>query len=213
MASDRLQLAIQAHLAEYVALRQEMLEMIKWRERLVFFSLGISGALFSFALSADPSTLRSPTSRRLALYAVAPLAAAVGCLWLVNAQRIYRIGVYIRDVLASKINGLLAGPASPGQTSMFEAFSWESSSQRVMKKWSRRALEQIVLLFAFVVAGLSAQYAIIADQEGSIFARVRAVEHPVWYLANCLLASFSLALFVRHFWYGRKSKGSPMIRS
>jgi len=213
MVSDRLKLAVQAHLAEYVALRQEMLEMIKWRERLVFFSLGISGALFSFAFSSDPNTLQSPSSRRLALYVIAPLAAAVGYLWLVNAQRIYRIGVYIRDSLAVKVNGLLAEPGPAGPTAMFEAFSWESSTHRVMNKWSRRVLEQVVLHLTFVFAGFVAQYFIITDQQGPFLDRVRAVEHPLWFWSNCVWVIASFVLFIRHFSLGRKGKGAPIIQS
>jgi hypothetical protein len=51
MTNDQIQLAVQVHLAEFSALRQEMVEMIKWRDQLVFLSLGISGTLISFALS------------------------------------------------------------------------------------------------------------------------------------------------------------------
>lgn len=132
-------------------------------------------------------------------------------MWLVNAQRIYRIGVYIRDVLAARINDLLAEPGATGPTAMFDVFGWESSSQRVINKWSRRFLEWVVLLSAFVFAGVVAQYVIIADQHGRLLDRVRGVENPLWFLANCVLVLVSLALFVRHFSFGRKNKGSPGI--
>jgi hypothetical protein len=72
MGDDELQLAIQTHLAEYGALRQEMLEMIKWREQIVFLSLGISGALLSFSFSSDQNASNGLVSRHIALYRLAP---------------------------------------------------------------------------------------------------------------------------------------------
>lgn len=44
-----------------------MLEIIKWRENLVFFSLSISGALFSSAFSSQSSNNPASPSPRLAL--------------------------------------------------------------------------------------------------------------------------------------------------
>jgi hypothetical protein len=89
MAADRPQLAIQVHLAEFSALRQEILEVLKWRDRLVFLSLGISGTLFSFAFSAGTVAVSDGPSRETALYLVAPLGAIIGGLWYVNTLRIY----------------------------------------------------------------------------------------------------------------------------
>jgi hypothetical protein len=212
MTKDRTELAVHVHLTEYSALRQEMLQMIMWRERLVFLSLGISGALLSFALSVDRPMQGSLMSRHMALYLIAPLAAAIGGLWLVNAHRIYRIGVYIRDILSPKINALLTDPATTGRTTMFDVFSWESSNQRVMRKWWRRVLEWIVLLSAFVFAGLGAQYMIIIDRQGPFIDRVRTVESPLWFSVNCAVVFASLLLFIQHLWFGRKNTGSSGIR-
>ncbi|MGB7590299.1 MAG: hypothetical protein WCD04_04915 [Terriglobia bacterium] len=212
MPTDPVQLALQAHLAEFSALRQELLEMIKWRERLVFLSLGISGALFSFAFSAGSAAGGASLSREMALYLVPPLAAATGGLWLVNAWRIHRIGSYIRDVLAAKVNTLLSHAPSPGPAAAFEAFSWESSSQRIMHKWSRRLLEWVVLLSAFVFAGVVAQYIIISRQQGALIDRIRALESPDWFAANCAAVFISFLLFANHLLFGRKHRGSAGIR-
>jgi len=133
----------------------------------VFLSLGMSGTLFSFAFSVDRPSVSSSISRYTALYLVPPLAAAIGGLWLVNAWRIHRISAYIRDILTPKVNELLAQAPIPGRASALEVFGWESSSQRVMQKWSRRVLEWAVLLSAFVFAGVVAQCVIISGATGT----------------------------------------------
>jgi hypothetical protein len=204
MTIDQIQLAVQVHLAEFSALREEMLEMIKWRDQLVFLSLGISGTLISFAFS-DQDKASSLMSRRMALYLVAPLATTIGGFWLVIAARIYRIGVYIGDVLTPALNELISTPAP------LEVFGWQSSGQRLMKKWRRRLLEWFVLLCAFVLAGLVAQYIIVSNQTGPLWSRLRTVESPVWFLLNCFLLLLSFLMFGNHLLLGRKQAGSSAI--
>lgn len=211
MGDDKLQLAIQAHLAEYGALRQEMLEMIKWREQIVFLSLGISGALLSFSFSSDQAAPNAPVSRHIALYLVSPLATALGGLWQVNAMRIYRLGVYIRDVLAPKINTLLKEPATTAGAAALEVFAWESSRERVTHKWLRRSLEWIVLFLAFVASGVLAQYLIVITAPGKASHGTLAVEIPWLYFTNCGLLLLSLMLFLRHLLLGKRNKGSPSL--
>jgi hypothetical protein len=212
MSTDKSQAAIQVHLTEYVALRQEMLEMIKWREQLVFLSLGISGALLSFSFSSDQPVSSALRSRHIALYLVAPLAAALGGLWQVNAMRIYRIGIYIRDVLTPKINALLKDvPTAPAGATPFEVFAWESSNERVMHKWLRRILEWLVLILAFVASGVLAQYLIITTEPGGLRHRFLALEIPWLYVANTVLLFLSLGLFLRHLLLGVRNKASSVL--
>ena len=199
MEGDRASLAFQAHLAEFAALRQEMLELIKWRDRLVFLSFGISGALFSFALSGDYDDV-SMISPRLSLYLVSPLASAIGGLWMVNTLRIHRIGAYIRDVIARNINIILnAGVSLSAQGC--EVFTWEGSSQRLFHKWFRRFLESVVLLAAFVVAGAVAQVLIV---------RLKVHGGPpamvTLFRANWILLFLTFLMLLRHLVSGRSYK-------
>ena len=212
MPTEFVQLAVQAHLAEFSALRQEMLEMIKWRDRLVFLSLGISGTLFSFALTASNPVRGGPPSREMALYLIAPLATLTGGLWMVNTWRVRRIGSYIRDVLGAKLNSLLLQSPSAVGSLAFEVLGWESSAERLMHKRSRRVLEWLVLLSVFVFAGAVAQYIIISREKGPLISRLRGVESPVWFVLNCVVLSVSFLLFLSYFVYGRKYAGSPGIR-
>jgi hypothetical protein len=63
------------------------------------------------------------------LYLVTPLAAVLGGLWQVNAMRTYRIGIYIRDALAPKLNDLLRNSTGAARVSSFEVLAWESSAE------------------------------------------------------------------------------------
>jgi hypothetical protein len=211
MATDNTQLAVQVHLAEFSALRQEILDVLKWRDGLIFFSLGISGALFSFAFSADPKILVAPSFRHAALYLVPPLSAVVGGLWLSNAWRTYRIGVYIRDVIAPRLNTLISPPDS-GRPADFEVLGWESSGQRILGEWQRRLLDLGILLGVFVFAGIAAQYIIISQQPGGLAIRLREVEYPLWYKLNCLIVVVSLALFCLYYWAGRMHVSFSRLR-
>lgn len=170
MASDRLQLVFQAHLAEYSALRQELLELVKWRDRLVFLSLGVSGALFSFALTAGDPPGSSKFSRYMALHLIAPLAFEFGGLYIVAQRRIYRIGIYFREVLVPKVDGLLAYPEAPSDIAMFQAFRWELPANREPLTWKRRLVEWFVLISAFSLSGVMGQLLIWFFQP-SVFVR------------------------------------------
>ena len=110
MGSDIKQLELETHLTEYSALRDEILALIKWRDSLVFISLSISGALFSFAFSNSTLIVKGVLTHWTPLYLVTPLASIVGGLWMVNTWRIHRIGNYIRDITANRIKNLLRQP-------------------------------------------------------------------------------------------------------
>jgi hypothetical protein len=209
MSYERIQSAIQVHLAEFSTLRQELLEVLKWRDQLVLLSLGISGALFSFAFSGEHTATMS-TFRRLALYLVAPLAAVIGSLWLVSAWRIARIGMYIRDQLAPKVNQLLV--SSGGEHgSAFDLLGWESSAERLEYKWPRRLCEWIGLLSAFVLPGVVAQFVIFSETAGSLGQRVRELDSPTMFCFNCALIGSSLALFLLHLYLGKIPRPSSTV--
>lgn len=184
MAADPVQLAMQAHLAEFAALRQEMVGLIKRRDQLVFIALATSGALFSFAFSTSGSDVDS--SRRLSLYLVTPLSTAIGGLWLGNELRIRRIGAYLRNVTGRRVNALLA--TAGGDTWQgADVLSWESSSERTMFRWSRRVFDGFVTIVAFVGAGVLAQAAILLNSRGRLGQRILDLEFPVVFIINWLV--------------------------
>lgn len=137
-----------------------------------------------------------------------PLASVTGWLWLVNARRIYRIGVYIRDVLRPRINMILASYAAGERAIAFQVFDWETSTQRVLHKWARRLLEWVALLAAFVLTGLAAQLLILREQAGPLGQRLSRVELPWFFYADWLVLAVTLALFIKHLAAARKRRSS-----
>jgi hypothetical protein len=186
------ELAVQVHLGEFSALRSEMLELIKWRETLIFYSLAISGALFSFAFS---SSVNNPEglSPRLALYLVAPLASVIGGLWMSSTWRIRRIGLYVRDVIAPGLNAILKSFDSESQrSSMTKVFDWQLSSQRIFREWPRFLFEWMVLSTSFVLSGATAQLILLRGINGNPLDRVKQVEFPWFYVINWVLILITL---------------------
>jgi len=187
--------------------------MIKWRDQLVFVSLSIAGALFSFAFSSN-APQNSTVSRQLALYLIAPVCSATGGIWLVNAWRINRIGSYIRDVIRPRVNALLAPISLADIAARYEVLGWEVSSERVARKWSRRFLEWIILLTSFVFTGAAGQLLILSLAKGStIRQRLASLEMPHLFVTNSLMLLGCLGFFVGHLLYGRKHTSQSAISS
>jgi hypothetical protein len=208
MSDDPTQFAVQIHLAEFAALRQELLDVLKWRDGLLFASLGISGALFSFALSSTEAEPNQLSSRYLALYLISPLAAVICGLWMSNSWRAFRIGRYIRDFIAPKLNALVVLRVEL-RAADFEVFRWESSAERVLGEWGRRILDLGVLLSVFVLAGTGAQFLLLSEQTGPLRSRIESLAFPFWFELNCILLFASLILVFLHFLAGREHYSFP----
>lgn len=188
---------LQIHLAEYSALREEILQLIKWRDGLVFISLGITGALFSFTFSKDMSPLLA-TRQWTPLYLVTPLSSLVGGLWMVNTWRINRLGLYIKEILTKRIEAILnsglAGDALHREKTVLE---WQSSDQRNKYHWERRLLSSYVYISTFVVSGIAAQLILLNDSKGTLQHRVFTAQFPPFYIINwIIIISFAVAFMI-----------------
>lgn len=215
MLDDTSKVAIDIHLAEFAALREELLAMIKWRDQLVFISLTIAGALFTFAFSSNSSPpANAPVSRQLALYLIAPLSSAIGGIYLVNTLRIRRIGSYIRNVIRPRVNALLASTSAVDMAPQYEVLSWEVSSDRITAKWSRRILEWIILVTSFVFTGAVGQFLIYSQTVGTtIRQRLDSLQMPFLFITNCFMLLGCLSLLVWHLMYGRRYTSQSVISS
>jgi len=206
------QMELQVHLAEFSALRDEILALIKWRDGLVFVSLAISGALFSFVFSSSTTNNAGISASASALYLIAPLSSLVGGLWMVNTWRIYRIGNYIRDVLATRINNLLNTTAGFSQTtSKIEVFEWQTSKQRLDFKWQRRVVEWFVYVMTFVVSGMLAQILILTSSKGPLHTQFKSLQFSWVFILNTCLIVIIFILFVLYLKKGRGQESKTKI--
>ncbi|HQS36564.1 MAG TPA: hypothetical protein PLC18_14205, partial [Sediminibacterium sp.] len=122
----------------------------------------------------------SISSRWLALYLVAPLSTLVGGLWMVNGWRINRIGKYLQDIIAVKINIILNSFVSiNGLQPKIQTLEWESPNQRLKYKWQRRSIDWFIYLMTFVFSGFLSQILLLKDKTGSIITQISQLEFPV----------------------------------
>lgn len=204
MSMNHDSLILQIHMEEYSALRAEILELIKWRDKLVFFSLAISGAMFSFAFTKSAPAETPQFYPSLSLFLIPPLSCAVGGLWLVNTWRIYRIGVYIRDVLAFQVNKLLRTTDDPEiRVNPDPVLDWQASQHRVMLYWLRRLFEWCILVMTFILSGIVAQYLLWHQTSGNLIQRIQSLTFPAFFITNCVILFICTIFFIRHLFGGR----------
>lgn len=205
------QMELQTHLAEYSALRDEILQLIKWRDSLVFISLGISGALFSFTFSKDTS-LVALTNQWTPLYLVTPLASLVGGLWVVDTWRINRLGMYITEILTTRIQAILNSQKT--NENIYKdrtVFEWQTSFHRMMYHKERRLLSWYVYISTFVISGVTAQLLLIGNLKGSIKERILASQFPPFYIINWIILLFFTAAFMMYLIKGMNEKNKGVI--
>ncbi|MCK4404415.1 MAG: hypothetical protein KAW02_04925 [candidate division Zixibacteria bacterium] len=188
-------LAIQAHLAEYSALRDEVLTMIRWREGLVFICLGISGSLLSFALVTPGEN--SNLNPRFALYLIPLIGFLTGGLWIVNGWRIHRLGLYLREEITVRVNALLQVDLNTKHKEAYQVLGWESSPQRLQSKWKRRLFVWAMNVTCFSLTGTLAQ---ILIQPSPLITKATLVtlRYPALYVVNWVLVVSTFVLLTMY---------------
>lgn len=143
---------LDVYLQEYEKLKDEQVERIGFRDNLLYFTLGIYGAVLALALGEQKTPY--------ALYALLILpwvSLILGWTYLVNDQKITAIGRYIRYTLVEKVSEL-TGTADEGVEAVESIFGWEIA-HRSDKRRKRRKLEQLIIdEIAFVASGIMALF-------------------------------------------------------
>lgn len=212
MNGDTKNIQVQIHLAEYSALRAEMLSFMKWRDSIVFISLSISGAIFSFAFSHLGSSEQNTQTHWAALYLVAPLSTIVGGLWVVNGWKIMRISEYLEQEISPKLNILLRlSEPNHGFAVQQEVMQWESSDQKLRYKWKRRSIEWFIYLTTFVLTGTLSQLLLLRERDGTVYERIKNLEFPLLYITNNCMLLLTFCGFLAYLLKGFKYKAKPKI--
>jgi hypothetical protein len=189
--------ALRACLAEYSALRDEILLTLRWRQNLMFASVASAGALFSFAL-ADPAAGQSGApSKALALYLIAPICSLSGLLWVDASWSMYRASFYIGEVLSAKVNSMISGMGvrGSGDRVLPGVLGWENSTHRNMRGPGTRFLQILGYVGSFVGPGVISQVLILTGSGRYPFGRAPKLDIPVVYLLNWafIVAAFGVA--------------------
>jgi hypothetical protein len=185
---------IQVCLAEYSTLRDEILMMIRWRQNLIFASIGASGALFSFALTQS-SRSSSFLSAYSALYLIAPICTLTGALWIDGAWITYRIQSYIDEVLCRQINLSLVDSSAPpiGDAGNIRALAWGNSAHRSFQGPAMRFVGGLSYIGSFVLPGVIGQL-VFGSTQGTVQERLHQLGSPILYALNWLLIFAALVI-------------------
>ena len=129
-------------LEEYKALKSEQLERIKTRDMLLYISLSIFGAIFSYVLFGENSNEKS-----IVLLAIPTVSFILGWTYVVNDEKISHIGKYIRLELTPKIKKLV----ETTDHKELSIFNWENYHRDDSKRIWRKRLQVFVDLVTFVI--------------------------------------------------------------
>lgn len=149
------------YLQEYSKLKDEQVQRIGFRDNLLYVTLGVLGAILSFALSQESSDTTGEIVRDAAnntnyyaLLVIPWVCLILGWAYLVNDQKISALAKYFRTDLREKINQEL-GIVETDKTSR-STFGWETKNiEDGGRKW--RKIEQLIINeIAFVISGIVA---------------------------------------------------------
>ena len=140
---DQKEQTLQILLEEYRVLKAEQASRIGFRDNLLYVTLGLFGAISSFALSNS--------NGHHAFLVIPWVCIVMGWTYVVNDEKISAIGAHIRYALEERLSALIGGPADNQYL-----FSWETAHRSDPRRKSRKYLQLFIDEVAFVLSGLTA---------------------------------------------------------
>lgn len=129
-------------LEEYKALKSEQLARIKIRDTLLYISLSIFGAIFSYVLFGENSN-----EKAIVLLTIPTVSFILGWSYVVNDEKVSQIGKYIRLQLTPKLKKLI----ETTDNKELSIFGWEPYHRSDPKRVWRKRLQVSVDLVTFIV--------------------------------------------------------------
>jgi hypothetical protein len=133
---------LEVYLHEYEKLKEEQAQRIGFRDNMLYVTLGVFGAVLSFALASK--------SNYYALLVIPWVCLILGWTYLINDEKISAIGRYIRHTLVNKIQELT------GNADIESIFGWEIAHRSDKRRFRRKIEQLIVDEITFVVSGIVA---------------------------------------------------------
>lgn len=133
---------LEVFLKEYDKLKTEQTQRIGFRDNLLYVTLGVFGAVVSFAVSSP--------SNYPALLVIPWVSLILGWTYVVNDEKISAIGRYVRLTLVEKVK------EKTGYSDIESIFGWEIA-HRSDNRRKRRKIEQLIVdEITFVLSGIFA---------------------------------------------------------
>lgn len=128
---------------EYRILKAEQSMRIGFRDNLLYVTLGIFGAIASFALT---------NANNYSAFLVIPWVCLVmGWTYLINDEKISAIGRYVRYDLEKRVGALIGGSADEKYL-----FGWETAHRDDPRRKRRKYTQLFIDQVTFVISGLVA---------------------------------------------------------
>ena len=128
-------------LKEYNNLKVEQLARIKIRDTLIYISLSIFGGIFSFSMFGSED-------KSIVLLVLPTVSFVLAWTYVVNDEKISRIGKYIRCRLAPKIKELVEDDPKG-------IFGWESYHRSDARRSLRKLTQTAVDVVAFALPSIA----------------------------------------------------------
>jgi hypothetical protein len=133
---------LEVYLHEYEKLKEEQAQRIGFRDNLLYVTLGVFGAVVSFAVTNK--------ANYYALLVIPWVSLILGWNYLVNDEKVSAIGKYIRLTLTEKIK------EQTGHPEIESIFGWEtahrSDNRRKRRKIEQLIIDEITFVFSGVIA-------------------------------------------------------------
>lgn len=137
-------LLLSVYLQEYDKLKAEQIQRIGFRDNLLYVTLGVFGAVLSFALDKP--------DRSYALLVLPWVCLVLGWTYLVNDEKVSALGRYIRLELVPKVGKEM----QISDTDALSVLGWEIAHRSDARR-KRRKIEQLIIdEITFVVSGVTA---------------------------------------------------------
>jgi len=129
------------HLNEYIKLKDEQIQRMRFRDNLLYVTLAAFGGIMSYAV-IEPSHYYA--------FLVLPWVCLIfGWTYLVNDQKISAIGKYFREELSDKIEKITSAEKN-------SLFGWEVAHRSDKRRVSRKIFQLLVDETTFFISGLVA---------------------------------------------------------
>ncbi len=142
-------------LSEYNVLKSEQLERIKIRDTLIYISLGIFGAVFSFAMLE--STGLRVEDKRVVLLLLPTISFILSWLYIDNDAKISHIGEYIKEEIIPKIDSKIPSEIGVAEDTTV-IFGWETYHSKDDKKNARKFLQWMTDILTFTIPAVVSIY-------------------------------------------------------
>ena len=141
---DRNEQTLQILLEEYRALKTEQSMRIGFRDNLLYVTLGLFGAIASFAMTHPQGSH--------AFLVIPWVCLVMGWAYVVNDEKISAIGRHVRYTLEDRISVLMGGGTADSQY----VFGWETAHRDDSRRKRRKYLQLLIDEITFVCSGLLA---------------------------------------------------------